>query len=336
MIYYPTLKKDFTIGVTAPSSGIDPEFHYYIDEIKKRFERDHKLIIGDTVYTQKKAKSADALIRADELNTFLTSDEIGIVIPPWGGDLAIEILDKLNFQAFKPKWMLGYSDTSLILLALTLKTGIATAHGTNIVDLRGKFSDETTKRWIDILGMSKGDSIEQVSSKMYQSEWSHDNSTDYVFNFDRETEWKTFSGNSESFEGRLLGGCIDVIYHLIGTPYGNVEYFRNHFINNEPDIWYLENCESSPVEVRRMLVQMHYAGWFKHCNGIMFGRTSVDFDVDGYTMTDVYHDIEKDLGIPVIYDIDCGHMPPQITLVNGAYAKVQCANGKGSITQTFI
>jgi len=47
-----------------------------------------------------------------------------------------EILEYIDFDAMPDKWILGYSDISLLLLAVTLTTGIATAHGTNLVDLR--------------------------------------------------------------------------------------------------------------------------------------------------------------------------------------------------------
>lgn len=36
-----------------------------------------------------------------------------------------------------------------------------------------------------------------------------------------------------------------------------------------------------------------------------------------------------ELQVPIIYDIDCGHVPPQITFINGAYAEVELCSGKG-------
>lgn len=55
-----------------------------------------------------------------------------------------------------------------------------------------------------------------------------------------------------------------------------------------------------------------------------------------YNIVDVYEDIANDLKLPVIYDIDCGHLPPQITFVNGSYGIIECANGIGKVTQKFI
>lgn len=74
---------------------------------------------------------------------------------------------------------------------------------------------------------------------------------------------------------------------------------------------------------------MKFAGWFDGCNGILFGRTPISYDSQGYTVEDVYQDIADDLKIPVIYDIDCGHQPPQLTFINGAFAIVDILMEKG-------
>ncbi|MCU7558463.1 S66 family peptidase [Macrococcus capreoli] len=336
MIKYPILKDNFTVGVTAPSSGIDSNLHHLIDLIREKFEPENPLIIGDTTFLQHKAKSADAKTRANELNEFLQNEDVDIIIPPWGGELAIEVLDKIDYETLQNQWILGYSDISTILLAITLKTGIATAHGTNLVDLRGKYSDDTTAKWLTVLNTKTGEEVVQYSSKMFQSQWGHANPSDYVYNFDKKTEWKAVNSQYIKIEGRLLGGCIDVIRHLVGTPYGDVTQFRDDYLEGEPVIWYLENCELSPADFRRSLVQLKYAGWFDNCAGILFGRTPVNFDSNGYTIEDVYQDLFNDLEIPIIYDIDCGHQPPQITLINGAYGIVEFEDGKGIITQKFI
>ncbi|MDW0117738.1 LD-carboxypeptidase [Sporosarcina thermotolerans] len=336
MIKYPYLPDSATIGITAPSSGVRRELEGIV---KQAVERMHlngfRTVIGETVWTQEKAKSAPARIRAKELNTMLQDEEIDFIFPPWGGELLIEILEHIDFEKVRPKWILGYSDTSALLLALTLKTGIATAHGTNLVDLRGEQSDPTTSMWLSVLQTESGEAVTQYSSEHYQKKWQHDNPSPWVFHLTEPTEWKPTSDNPIEMKGRLLGGCIDVIRHLIGTPYGYVASFQKEFINNEPIIWYFENCELSTTDLRRSLVQMKYAGWFDNCSGILFGRSPANQPVENYEIEDVYEDLTKDLGIPVIYDIDCGHVPPQITFVNGASAEVKMENGKGTVVQQF-
>ncbi|APH06005.1 S66 family peptidase [Bacillus weihaiensis] len=336
MMKYPLLKKDATIGVTAPSSGVPNELHKLVEGASKRLKaQGYEVVCGDTVWTQEKVRSSPAQVRAEELTKMMQDEQIDFIFPPWGGELLIEILEYLDFETLKEKWILGYSDLSVLLVAITLKTGIATAHGTNLVDVRGEYSDETTAMWTSVLSTKKGESVLQHSSKNYQKEWQFDNPTPYIFDLSEETQWKTASNLPHKIEGRLLGGCIDVIRHLIGTPYGDVASFRHNFISDEPLIWYFENCALNTTDLRRTLVQMKLAGWFHHCSGILFGRSPANHPVNGYTAEDVYQELSEELQIPVIYDIDCGHVPPQITFVNGAYAEVETQDGQGTVRQHF-
>ena len=41
-------------------------------------------------------------------------------------------------------------------------------------------------------------------------------------------------------------------------------------------------------------------------------------------------------GVPVVFDADIGHVPPQMTFVNGAYAAVNVTAGKATLTMEFI
>ncbi|WP_033542454.1 S66 family peptidase [Planococcus sp. CAU13] len=336
MIRYPSAEVK-TIGVTAPSSGVEKELHHLLEQtIERQQGKGFTVKVGQTAWMQEDAKSAPANIRAAELMDMLMDAEIDAIIPPWGGELLIEILEFLDFSKMEPKWIMGYSDVSLLLLAVTLNTGIATAHGTNIIDLRGSKTDETTAKWIDVLTTLPGGEISQVSSDQYQKSWDHANPSPFVFHLTETTEWKTVSEHKLKISGRLLGGCIDVIHHLAGTPYGNVGAFRQQHIPGEPVIWFLENCEMSVADLKRSLTQMKYAGWFENCSGILFGRSPANHPTEGYTAEKMYSDLEKELGIPVVYDVDCGHMPPQIIFVNGAFAEVEYEKGKGQVTQKFV
>lgn len=336
MIKYPSLGEGATIGVTAPSSGVKAELHDMLKLSCSRMKmKGFNVICGETAWTQEKAKSSPAKFRAAEFDEMMRDDQISIIIPPWGGELLIEILEYIDFENFKSKWILGFSDISVLLLAITLKTGIATAHGTNLVDLRGDFSDITTAMWQSVLSTKTGESIIQYSSEKYQKEWKHSEPSPCVFHLTEQTYWKVIPGTNVTMQGRLLGGCIDVIRHLIGTPFGDLQHFQKNHINNEPILWYLENCELSAVDLRRSLIQMKLAGWFDNCTGLLFGRSDANQPFDNYTVEDIYKELYEELQIPIIYDIDCGHVPPQITFINGAYAEVEAGDGKGSVKQSF-
>ncbi|MGG1551256.1 S66 family peptidase [Paenibacillus ferrarius] len=338
MIRYPLLQDGAIIGVTAPSSGVKEPLHGIVKQAICRLEKKgYSVVCGETVWTQCKAKSAPATERVLELNAFLQKKEIGMIFPPWGGELLIEIVDRIEYDLIQPKWILGYSDISVLLLVVTLITGIATAHGANLIDARGEYADETTAMWENVLATRSGEAVEQFSSKLYQKAWDHEHPSPCVFHLTESTSWQAISGEKNvSIRGRLLGGCIDVIRHLIGTPYGDVPKFQKNFIQGEPILWYLENCELGVTDLRRSLIQMRLAGWFDHCTGILFGRSDVSKPIDGYDVLDVYKELAEELGIPIVFDIDCGHVPPQMTLVNGALAEVKVRSGTASVLQYFV
>lgn len=336
MIVYPMLPQQAAIGVTAPSSGVSEERHWFVRQAVARLERQgYQVEVGETTWTQRKAKSAPARVRAAELNAFLQDGRTDLVMPPWGGELLIEVIEHLAFDKIAPKWIMGYSDISVLLLAVTLRTGMATAHGTNFVDLRGEWTDPTTAAWEKVLRTGEGESVSQTSSENHQASWSEAAPAQGVYHLNEPTVWKVVRGERMKASGRLLGGCIDVVRHLIGTPFGDVRAFRERHIPGEPVLWYLENCELATVDMRRSLVQMKLAGWFENCSGILFGRSGVHISREGYTELDLFEDIAEELDVPVAYDIDCGHKPPQLTLINGAYAEVTVEAGRGMLVQTF-
>lgn len=323
------------IGVTAPSFGLHREFHQLLEQaINQMKQKGYEMTVGETCWTQYKAKSSPSTIRAQELNAMLQDESIQLIIPPMGGELLIEIIEQIDFENVQPKWLMGYSDISMLLLAITLKTGIATAHGSNLMELVGENVHPITAMWENVLQTKKGEEIIQYSSNQYEKEWDQIHLDTYYIK--EEKKWKTVFNNPMIVEGRLLGGCIDAIRYLIGTPYGNVQEFRRKYIYEEPIIWYFENWRMNVTELRRSLVQMKLAGWFDHCNAIIFGRSSANETVDDYHILDVYMELAEELNISIAYDIDCGHVLPQMTLINGAYAKIKILFGEVMVSQKFI
>ena len=338
MIRYPKpLQLGETIGVTALSSGVPEPLHHLVHNAKRQFERrGFHVHVGDTVWTEYKSASTSKATRVTELMAMFKSQDINAIIPPWGGEILLEIMPLINWDEINPKWILGYSDTSTFLFALTVTTGIATAHGPNFVELRSDEWETVASKFMDVLQAPLGSTIEQRSSEIYQSKWQHDAPDDpYVYKLDTPTEWKVVGTEKIELGGRFLGGCLDTIRHLVGTPYGDIASFQKNFLNDEPILWYFENCEMNATDFHRTMLQFVYAGWFENATGIIFGRSPAGQDVKGFTVLDSMKRIKELTGLPIIYDADVGHVPPQITFVNGASGRVTVENGKGIVITTL-
>jgi muramoyltetrapeptide carboxypeptidase len=340
-ITYPEqLKSGDIIAVTAPSSGVEEEFHFMLNKSKNNLEeKGYRVQFGNCLWNEQKCVSAPKEERANELLKLMKNDDVKLIMPPWGGHFLIDILHLLDWEELKKspaKWIHGYSDISTLAFTYTINTGHASSHGTNFVDLSAPTWDETTVKWEDVLQTKQGELITQNSSKMYQSSWDEAfNNPGTGFRFDQKTEWKSLSGEEETMSGRLLGGCLDVLVRLVGTPYGNVSKFVNDYCKEDGVLWYLESCNMTADDIYRSLWQMKTAGWFEHISGFMFGRPSGYDKMKDFTLEDALKGIFDEFDIPIVYDVDIGHMPPQLTLINGAIARVEYENGKGKIEITM-
>jgi muramoyltetrapeptide carboxypeptidase len=267
------------------------------------------------------------------LHPLLLDDSIQAIIPPWGGEFLMDILPLLNWELLKqqsPKWILGYSDISTFTFAYTLLTGHATAHGPCYIDLGAEQIDHTTASWLNVLSTNENSAVKQLSSKRCRSSYE-------VTVPDHATNWSSLdvSDKDVSFSGRLIGGCMDTISILIGTSYAPVEGFIKEYFQEDGVVWFLESCEMNAADIYRHLWQMRECGWFKHAKGILIGRPAGYSPTKNFELVDALQNVFGPLGIPVIYDVDIGHVPPQLTLVNGGVAEVFYSNGQGAITITF-
>jgi muramoyltetrapeptide carboxypeptidase LdcA involved in peptidoglycan recycling len=80
----------------------------------------YRVIEGERPRGQHKDASAPPAQRAHGLMRFLTDPAVSAIMPPWGGELAIELLRLIDFEALRsvsPRWLLGYSDLSTLVTA---------------------------------------------------------------------------------------------------------------------------------------------------------------------------------------------------------------------------
>jgi muramoyltetrapeptide carboxypeptidase len=331
------------IAVTAPSAGIGPElqnrFKFCIDTVCKMgyIVREGACLHSDEI------TSSSPGARASELMTMLLDDTIAAVIPPWGGEIMIDILPLLDFNALKTaraKWILGYSDLTTFMLPYSLITHTATAHGSNFLELPIRFDHQPLTHWSTILTLMPGACFQQASASRYQvthEDWSA-NPFATLFNCTEHAAWKCLRHENDhtygfTATGRLIGGCLDVVSMLPGSPYGDV----NRFVEEaapEGLLVYLENCDGNTATYCRMLHHLKLAGWFRHANAILLGRSAGPV-LRLFTETDAIMSALGDLAIPVVYNMDIGHLPPQMILVNGALAKLSFGLSGHTLKQTL-
>jgi muramoyltetrapeptide carboxypeptidase len=336
------LRSGARIAVTAPSSGVEPACHARLDPtIGHLRAQGFRVEEGRCLREEAQDASAPACARSAELMHFLLRGDIDAIFPPWGGELAIELLHRLDWAALsgaKPKWLIGYSDTTTWMLPMTLRLGWATAHGPCLMDCVPGQNDALTRHALAHLATPQGGHFVQQASARWQKQW-----TDFAvepastYTLTEPTRWRELRGADRTrFSGRLVGGCLDTLLALAGTAHADVPRFIRE-AGADGAIVYLENAEQSPTAVVRALLGLRAAGWFDGVAGLLIGRSAApDARKPGaLRYADALHAALADLPCPVLVDVDIGHLPPQMLLVNGAVAAVEFDSTGGSIAQSL-
>ncbi|MGD1861450.1 MAG: S66 peptidase family protein [Leptolyngbyaceae cyanobacterium] len=341
MIHFPKpLKPGDLIAVTAPSSGVPTPLQARLDLVLEYLRsQGYRILEGQCLRNEYKDASAPKADRARELIEFLQNPDVAAIIPPWGGELATELLDFIPFAALReipPKWVLGFSDISTLLVPLTLIAGWATAHGPNLMDMAPTQTDPLTTSVLDVLAADLQTPVVQHSSQRYQKQFiDFAEQADAPLNLTEPTCWRRLNETKAvTFQGRLIGGCLDTIALLAGTQYGNIPDFTQQ--SGEPGtILYLENAETSPPALVRTLLFLKRHGWFEGLSGLLFGRSAGPNPTDSHALgyDEALQACLGELKFPILLDVDIGHQPPQFTLMNGAMAEVKFWDGKGMISQ---
>jgi len=138
-----------------------------------------------------------------------------------------------------------------------------------------------------------------------------------------------------SFAGRLIGGCMDCLQVLCGTRFDKVKEFSEKY-KDDGIIFFLEACDLNVLSIRRVIWQMKNAGWFENVKGFLIGRP-MHFD-EPFMGLDQYHavvDALADYNVPIIMDLDIGHLPPQMPIITGARAEVVSSGNKFNMKYIF-
>jgi muramoyltetrapeptide carboxypeptidase len=322
------------IAVTSPSSGVTSEVLPRLEfDLQWLRDRGYDVVVGKCM-SGDLVRSAPKEERAAELVEFLCDPAVAAVVPPFGGELAIDLLDQLDWDrlaAAEPTWLVGWSDISGLMVPLTTRLGWATAHGWNLIDT-ALAAPEGLLHWTDLVAAT-GDVVQHSPGRTRQG-WGDWRAPDTVaMTLDQPTDWVVMDGEDVDVWGRLIGGCLEVLAPLAGTPYADVPaYGRAHA--DEGLLVYLEVCEHGAYDACRLLHGLRYAGWFDHANAVLVGRTPAP-DADDLTQLQAVDDALGGLGIPIVAEMDIGHTQPFLPLVNGAPARVVVRDGVREVTQTL-
>lgn len=266
-------------------------------------------------------------------------DSITGIICAIGGDDTYRLLPYLMEDAEfiravekHPKLFAGFSDTTVNHL-MFYKLGLSTYYGPNFICDLGEIADEmlpySKKAFESYL---EGNSCREIVSSDIWYEERKDFSkaaigTDRIAHKE-ERGFELLQG-SETFEGELLGGCLESFYDILTTRRYEDEKAvcekYGLFPNKEEwvgKILFIETSEEKPEPelFEKEITALKERGVFDAVNGVLVGKPQDEMYYQEYKEILVrVIDNEK---LPVVYNVNFGHATPRCALQYGVAVKV--------------
>lgn len=346
MRYPQHLTKNGTIGFVAPAFGcqIEPYKSGFENAQKKFRQLGYGIQLGPNCYEGCGIGISNTPEKcARELMEYYCSRENDCLISCGGGELMCEILPYMDFEKLKeaePKWYMGYSDNTNMTYLLATMCDTASVYG----PCAAAFGMEP---WHPAIGDALSLLTGEVNSVKGYDKWERESLKNEEnplapYNVTEQRKIKSYIGNQEvqwgdcvqgkqaqceesriTFNGRLLGGCLDCLVNLLGTRFDRTREFVEKY-KEDGIIWFLEACDLNVFSIRRAMWQMEQAGWFEHVKGFLIGRPlCFGQEMMGLDAYRAVLDVAGSKNVPVIMDVDLGHLPPMMPIVTGSMGKVQ-------------
>ncbi|HEX8018723.1 LD-carboxypeptidase [Mucilaginibacter sp.] len=277
----PYLKKGDKIAITCPAKKLPNPM---TDAIALLQSWGLEVVLGDTVNASFHQFAGNDELRAADMQRFIDDDSIKAIIAARGGYGTVRMIDKVDFGrlAQNPKWLIGFSDITVLHTHLFANYGAQTIHGQMPVNI-----PDASKHSIDTLRRA-----------LFGEE----------LNYDFTTHNINKPGNTG---GVLIGGNLSLLVAISGSV-SDLDYTGK--------ILFIEDVGEYLYSVDRMLRMLDRAGKLKNLAGVVVGGFTDIKDNDipfGQTVSQIVTDIVKDYNYPVCFDFPAGHIPDNNSLVLG-------------------
>ena len=286
----PYLQPGDTIGIVCPSGYMPLENAETCIRVLK--EWGYKVKTGITLGNKFHYFSGNDDERLSDLQQMMDDDEVQGILCGRGGYGLSRIIDKLNFKKFclHPKWIMGYSDITLLHSHLITQYNIASIH----CPMAAAFNQEEYKSDF-VQSLRKALAGETA---IYTSEPHH-------YNHPGKTS------------AQLVGGNLSMLCHAIGTVSA---------ISTRDSILFIEDVGEYIYNIDRMLYQLKRSGMLDNLAGLIVGSftdmkdTVIPF---GKTILEVIRDVVKEYQYPVCFHFPVGHTKENCTLKNGTMYELE-------------
>ena len=285
----PQLEPGDTVGIVAPASPFDADL--FDEGIKTLESMGYRTHVPDDLFERNGYLAGSDEHRIDIFHRLLADSKIKAIVCARGGYGSMRLLPFLDFSLIQknPKIIFGLSDISALLSVIYSRTGLVTFHGPMITTLANA-PLETREAMIAAISPHQPHNVEMNNGTTIRS---------------------------GSASGRMCGGNLNTLNHLMGTPFA--PDFRGHLL-------FLEDRGEKPYRIDRMLTQMKQADCFQNLAGLILG----DFIDCGppQEIIRIFTDAFDDVSIPIVAGCEAGHGKQNLTIPLGLEATLDADNCK--------
>ncbi len=285
----PYLRPGNTIGIVCPAGYMPYErAQTCIDTLQLW---GYTVKVGKTLGSQFHYFSGTDEERLQDIQIMLDDTTVNAVLCGRGGYGVSRIIDRIDFTAFNknPKWVIGYSDITVLHSHLFNKLNIASIHS----PMAAAFND----------GGAENEFIQSLHKALTGQKATYTASNHALNRHGVE-------------EGQLVGGNLSLFAHLVGSASQT---------DTAGKILFLEDVGEYIYNVDRMFIQLKRAGMLDNLAGLVIGSftemkdTIIPFGQEVY---DSIYDKVKEYSYPVCFDFPIGHTDKNYALTIGAMYKL--------------
>lgn len=311
----PVLRPGATLGIVAPAS---PNFNRGDIKRAEAVLRGHgfSLSLGEHVLDRRGYLAGTDADRAADFMRVWCDPNVDGVLCLRGGYGSPRMVDRLDYEriAAQPKVFVGFSDITMLHLAIGQRANLVTFYGPNLMTFARAPASATYAQDAWLKAISSTEPLGAIAR-------------------DPDDPWvETINGGIA--EGELVGGCVTLLASAIGTP---------DDFDWRGKIVFLEDVNEEPYSIDSRLVQMLRAGKFDGIAGLVIGEHAGvepgEFRPafpSNLSFEDVIDDLLKPLGVPTIYGLPLGHGSHLATLPLGVRARLDADAGRLEVVESGV
>lgn len=297
----PYLQPGDTIGITCPAGFMAPgKASRCIETLQ---EWGYNVMLGKTLTSNSNNYfSGTDEERTNELQAMLDDKSINAILFGRGGYGMGRIIDKLNFKRFSkdPKWLIGYSDITVLHSHVLNNYNIACMHA----PMAGAFNDiEESQKYIEALK-------DAVTGKKASY-----NCSSHELNRKGESS------------GILIGGNLSLLTNIIGTPSD---------FDTKNKILFIEDIGEYLYKIDRMFYQLKRSGKFNKLAGLIIGGFTEMKDTErhfGKTIDELIKEVVEEYKFPVCFNFPVSHTKENLALKIGVRYRLKVSGKKTSLKE---